>query len=126
MSTVNVQIDPSRIARLVRLPGGIVDRDLRRRADLVASRARQSAPGSMKNAISVDLVGSGRQRRAEVVLNHPAAVFVVHGTQPHVIRPRRARALRFTSGGRVVFASRVNHPGNRPNPFLLRALEAAR
>lgn len=126
MATVNVQIDPSRIARRLRLPGGIVDRDLRRRADRVAARARQTAPGGMRDRISVDLAGSGRQRRAVVVVDHPAAVFVIHGTRPHVILPRRARALRFTASGRVVFAARVNHPGTRPNPFLLRALEAAR
>jgi hypothetical protein len=126
MATVNVQIDASRIARRLLLPGGIVDRDLRKRAEKVAARARQTAPGGMRNHISVDLVGSGRQRRARVIVDHPAAVFVAHGTPPHVIRPRRARALRFTASGRVVFATRVNHPGTRPNPFLLRALEAAR
>lgn len=126
MTTASVQINPSGIAQRIRLPGGIVDRDLRKRADRVAARARQTAPGGMRNSISVDLVGSGRQRRAQISVNHPAAVFVVHGTPPHVIRPRTTRALRFTKGSRVIFAARVNHPGSRPNPFLLRALEAAR
>ena len=50
------------------------------------------------------------------------AGFVNDGTAPHVIRPRRAQVLRFTVGGRVVFAKVVNHPGTRPNPFLDRAL----
>ncbi len=132
MATVRVNIDRGRIARLIRLPGGIVDRDLRRRAERVATAARRSAPGSMKEAISVDLVGSGRQRRAQVLLDHPAAVFVTKGTGlygPHHewIRPQTAQALRFTgSGGQVVFASKVNHPGNRPNNFMRRALDAAR
>lgn len=44
------------------------------------------------------------------------------GTRPHIIRPRRARALRFTVNGRVVFARVVNHPGTKPRPFLDRAL----
>lgn len=33
------------------------------------------------------------------------------GTRPHVIRPRRAKVLRFVVGGRVVYARKVNHPG---------------
>lgn len=49
------------------------------------------------------------------------------GTPPHVIVPRRRRALRFVSrGGRVVFARRVTHPGSAGSYFLTRALRAAR
>lgn len=41
------------------------------------------------------------------------------GTDPHVIRPRvEGRLLRFNVGGRVVYAKKVNHPGNKPNPYL--------
>lgn len=50
------------------------------------------------------------------------AGYVNDGTRPHVIRPRRARALRFRVGGRVVYARLVNHPGTRAKPFLDRAL----
>lgn len=44
------------------------------------------------------------------------------GTRPHIIRPRRAQALRFRMGGRIVFAKLVHHPGTRARPFLDRAL----
>lgn len=50
------------------------------------------------------------------------AAMVNDGTSPHIIRPRRAQALRFTVGGRVVYAKLVRHPGTRANPFLDRAL----
>lgn len=50
----------------------------------------------------------------------------MNGTPPHVIRPRRRKALRFVAGGGVVFAARVNHPGTAANPFMVRALQAAR
>lgn len=55
------------------------------------------------------------------------AEWVHDGTRPHTIRPRRAKALRFVVGGRVVYAKVVQHPGTRPRPFLDRALrEVAR
>lgn len=47
---------------------------------------------------------------------------VHEGARPHVIRPKNARALRFMIGERVVFAMRVNHPGNQPNPYLRNAV----
>lgn len=51
------------------------------------------------------------------------AAMVNDGTRPHTIRPRTAQALRFTVGGRVVFARVVHHPGTRARPFLDRALQ---
>lgn len=58
----------------------------------------------------------------EISFNTDYAEFVNDGTRPHVIRPRQAQVLRFTVGGRVVFARVVHHPGTRPNPFLDRAV----
>jgi hypothetical protein len=48
------------------------------------------------------------------------------GTEPHVITPRRRKVLRFVSHGRLVYAVRVRHPGNRANPFLTDALNVLR
>jgi hypothetical protein len=61
---------------------------------------------------------------------------VHEGSRPHVILPRRKKALRFAPGGsrlsgsprtgsKVVFAKRVNHPGNKPNRFLVRGVKRA-
>lgn len=50
------------------------------------------------------------------------AEMVHDGTRPHVIRPTRKQALKFTIGGQVVFAKVVHHPGTRARPFLDRAL----
>lgn len=57
----------------------------------------------------------------------PYAGFVMYGTRPHVIRARRARALRFfwPKIGRVVFFKSVNHPGTKANRFLERAMNQA-
>jgi|SRR5687767_4361019 len=51
----------------------------------------------------------------------PQGKWVNDGTPPHVILPRFAKALRFSVGGRIVFARSVNHPGTRPNPWFDRA-----
>ncbi len=56
--------------------------------------------------------------RATVESTDEIAYYYHSGTRPHVIRPRNARALRFTVGGRTVFARSVNHPGTRPHPYV--------
>lgn len=54
----------------------------------------------------------------------PQAGYTNDGTAPHTIRPRRARALRFTVGGRVVFARVVHHPGTRATHWFDRVIAA--
>lgn len=51
----------------------------------------------------------------------PYARFVESGTPPHDIRPKKAAALRFVVGGRVVFSRLVHHPGTAERPFMARA-----
>ncbi len=47
------------------------------------------------------------------------AVYVYHGTKPHVIKPKRAKALKTPYG----YRKKVNHPGTKANPYLDIALE---
>ncbi|MFH8975880.1 hypothetical protein [Streptomyces sp. NPDC017890] len=61
-----------------------------------------------------------------IACDRPAVRFVLDGTPPHVIRPRRAKALRFPYRGRAVFAQVVHHPSTRANTFLARALRRVR
>lgn len=65
----------------------------------------------------------GRNVHGSVRADADYAVYVHQGTRPHVIRPRRAKVLRFPVGGRTVFARSVNHPGTRARPFLRNAGE---
>lgn len=61
-----------------------------------------------------------------------AAVFLEHGTRPHIIRPRNKSVLSWTEGKRLsgrnrtgagagqrIFARVVRHPGTKAQPFLL-------
>ncbi|WP_086859899.1 hypothetical protein [Streptomyces milbemycinicus] len=124
--SVEVTIDPSRLARLLRLRGGRAERRLRERTERVADIARREAPGSMGNYISWKVQEGPRGLQGVIVCDHPAVRYVLDGTRPHIIRPRRARALRFEVDGRVVFSAFVRHPGTRANNFLARALRLGR
>lgn len=124
--STSFSLDRSRIERMLRLPGGMVYRNMERRVRRVEAEAIRGAPGSMKQRIRVQIQRApGGEFRGVVKVEHPAAIFVVNGTRPHLIRPVRASVLRFTVGGQVVYARLVRHPGNKPNDFLRKALRAA-
>ncbi|MEU8870435.1 hypothetical protein AB0D24_04580 [Streptomyces javensis] len=124
--SVQVTIDPSRLARLLRRRGGRAERKLRERTERVARIAEREAPGSMGHYISWKVGEGPRGLQGVIVCDHPAVHYVLNGTRPHLIRPRHAKALRFEVGGRVVYAKLVRHPGTRPNDFLGRALHLGR
>jgi hypothetical protein len=121
--SVEVRIDQGRFARLLRQRS---ERKLRERTQRVAAIAEREAPGSMGNHISWRVEQGPRGLQGVIVCTHPAVRYVLDGTRPHLIRPRRARALRFTMGSRTVFAAVVRHPGTRANDFLGRALREGR
>ncbi|WP_329368700.1 hypothetical protein OG896_24480 [Streptomyces sp. NBC_00669] len=123
--TTTVTIDTDKLRASLQRPGGIGERILQDRADRVANRARELAPGTMPAGITTRIEGSAAGLVAYVTSEHPASVYVIYGTRPHIIRPRRARALRFTAGGRTVYATVVHHPGTQANDFLGRALHEA-
>ncbi len=124
--STSFSLDRSRVERMLRLPGGIVYRNMERRVRRVEQEAIRRAPGSMGRTIRTSIQrGPGGEFRGVINVRHPAALYVTGGTRPHVIRPVRARALRFMIGGQVVYAKVVMHPGNRPNDFLIQSLRVA-
>jgi hypothetical protein len=57
------------------------------------------------------------------VFNHVEYAPPVHnGARPHIIRPRLRKALKFRVNGQTVFATEVHHPGNKPRPWILKAM----
>lgn len=125
--STSFQLDRSRIERMLRLPGGMVYRNMERRVRRVEAEAINRAPGSVGQGIRVSIQrGPGGDFRGVIRSTHPASIYLVNGTRPHMIFPRRpGGVLRFTVGGRVVYARYVNHPGTKPNDFLRQALRAA-
>ncbi len=121
-----LRIDWRAVDHMLNSPTGKVGRDCQKRADRTAAQARQFAPGSMSERIAPPVVqASPRGPSADITVRHPAVGYVINGTRPHQIRPRTKPALRFTVGGRVVFARLVMHPGTTPNDFLNKSLPAA-
>lgn len=98
---------------------------------IVAAEIRAEAPvgtgtgsGRLRDSITFRRASGFSSIAMEFGSNVPYAAYVEDGTAPHIIEPRNASRLRFTSrGGDLVFAARVNHPGTKPNPFARNAME---
>lgn len=124
------RVNEAGIRRLFTGPNSAAMRDLGARADRVERRARQ-----LVGIDTTRLIRSIRQERGagfiDIVAGRPGGstryVMPHHdGSGPHVIRPRRAKALRFVIGGKTIYAQKVRHPGSRGTFFLRRGLDAAR
>ena len=94
------------------------------RAVQVFTRAETDMLGDLDRSVPVKTGRLKRSRvsrasyggsRAAVTVTYPPeyARYTDEGTRPHLIVPRRAKALRFVKGGRVIFARRVHHPGTK-------------
>jgi len=89
-----------------------------KKARAVQREARRGAPGRMGRKVNAVIVGT----HVRVESTHPATMYVIKGTRPHIIRPRYRQVLKFTMRGSTVFAKVVHHPGTKPNDFLTKAL----
>lgn len=121
------RIDRQQLARQLTGPQGVLVRQVARLERRIVNNASQRAPvdtGNLRRMITADPItvsASGDQVFGGVTSRANYSLWVHEGTAPHIIRPRHAKALRFTVGGRVVFARYVNHPGTRARPFLRNA-----
>lgn len=127
------------LAALERGESGMVVRDLLRRGQRVQDAAqRQVRLGhvgggtdgrpNLRYSIVKRLVQDGTDLPSVLVGSvNPIALLHHEGSRPHVIVPRRKRALVFypSGGGPLVFARRVRHPGTSPNRFLTDSLPLA-
>lgn len=141
-------VDRAGMAYLTDSPTGPVGRDFRRRVRTLTYRAKVSAPiakpdprdpfprrtppGALKASIKSLYLPVNRDGQSALVGANPVkggravgyALYMHEGTSPHVIRPRRAPALRFfwKRIGDVMVTTRVMHPGTRPVRYLTRWL----
>jgi len=128
---VRVDVQAVDVQRFVNTEPGI-RADLDRRAVAVQQLARRLVgvdSGLLRSTIRKNRGTAASGPYVDIIAGHgrrtPYMMFHHEGTHPHVILPRTARVLRFPYRGRVVFATRVLHPGTRGTFFLTRALRAA-
>lgn len=118
-----IRLDRAELSRTIR---GASRNELETAARQVMNRAKILAPvdtGRLRASIRIESRRTALLRSRYTIGSDVSYAQMVHdGTRPHTIRPKRAQALRFRIGGRVVFAKVVHHPGTRPRPFLDKAL----
>jgi len=104
----------------------IIDRFVALAAEEVWTETARLAP--RRTGRLVRQIFMVRRGPARYVVGTPVeyAPFVEFGTRPHVIVPRRARALRFIVDHQLVFAKRVEHPGTKPQRVFARAINVLR
>lgn len=133
MAKVVVTFDTHKIQAMLTGPRGPVAQDLMRRGQRVLNQARTEAPvrqGTLRASLNSRLGMIGGEPAVTVGTNLYYARYVHEGTGIYVGRgyivPKRARFLIWKDWhtGDTVVARRVR--GTPPNPFLVRALRAAR
>lgn len=79
--------------------------------------------GALKRSITMSHYAAGYGQAVKIEAKQKYAYMHHEGTRPHIITPNRAKALRFTSGRRVIYSHMVSHPGTRPNRYLSNQLK---
>lgn len=119
----------SAIFDLLNNKNGPVGRELARRGRKVESAAKKfvgKESGALRTSINSSMQRDFRGIYCRVGSSLPYALDHHNGTRRHVITAKPGGFLRFPSRGRIIFETSVLHPGTRPNPYLLKALPAAR
>lgn len=101
-----------------------------RRMESVGGQATRAAKrqvgvktGALKRSISMRHYATGYGQAVRIEAKKKYAYMHHEGTRPHIITPNRSKALRFTSGRRVIYSHAVSHPGTRPNRYLSNQLK---
>lgn len=128
---MDIEIDISEVMFLVgRIQGGPgiakeeISTTVRQSGFVLQREAQSEAPvdtGHLKSSIGPPVTSEMMTK----VASHADYSKPVHdGSGPHVITPKAKKALYWPGAAHPV--RRVNHPGNRANPYMLRGLANAR
>jgi hypothetical protein len=102
-------------------PGGMVGRYIFMKGVQIMMAAKRQvgvSTGRLMQSIHVRHLRDSRGQFVRVGSDVSYAAIHHEGARPHIIVANRAQALRFSSGGRIVYTRKVNHPGTRPNRYL--------
>lgn len=86
-------------------------------------KARSNASWTDRTGNTRRAIHGGADKTSKGVVSYLAhgsivGLYMEKGTAPHVIRPKNKKALRFTVGGKTIFAKHVNHPGIAARPVV--------
>lgn len=105
----------ARLAEAPRLVAEQIEAGVAAAVETVAREVAQRTPvktGALRDSLYTRVDGAGADAVGTVGFTADYAAPVETGTRPHTIRAR-GKVLRFTVGGRVIYAPEVNHPGTR-------------
>jgi hypothetical protein len=127
MQITHLRIDAPAIDAYVRSKNGPIMEDIDRRATRVQSVMRAYVPVRTGYLLSTIRKQRSYVRGSVTVVVGSTRIdytaYVNNGTRPHMISARNKKYLRFvTSGGQIVFAKRVHHPGTKPTYFIDRSM----
>ncbi len=60
---------------------------------------------------------------ARIIAQADYAKYVEFGTKPHIILPKRRKALKIPTPEGYIFRKKVSHPGSKPYPFFFANLQ---
>jgi hypothetical protein len=121
MALARVRIDRGAVRKLIEGPNGPVDVYLRSLAVRIAAIARQLCghkSGKLARSIKVT---RGRRPGWNVEARAPYALYHHNGTRPHQIEGDPLLVFFWDKTGETMFLPSVDHPGTKPNPFLINA-----
>lgn len=79
--------------------------------------------GALVNAVKSGTINGGYWVGVDTQAA-PHALFVHFPTRPHLIKPKKKKALRWAGNGFFHFSKGVQHPGYKGDPFFYDAVES--
>ena len=121
MSFTNIRINDKTLLTYLNTSAGPLWEALDKRATAVQKLAQGKVgvrTGALRASIYKRHLGNFTGQYIVIGSNKDYAKDHHQGTRPHRIMASPGGKLSFSRGGRRVFATSVNHPGTKPNPYL--------
>ena len=106
---------------LLNSPEGDVGKYLAKKGRLIMAAAKAQVgirTGALRSSSHMRHLRDSRGQYVKIGSNLDYALLHHQGTKPHVIRPDRAKVLRFVRGSRIIYTTSVMHPGTKANRYL--------
>ena len=117
------------LKRLIKTTPKYTDRGTKNAAGFMVNKGRKFAPSRTGDLRSKIRWKKLKNNEYEVISdakdgNFNKAMAMEEGTRPHFIFPRRPGGyMKFLKDGKIVFATRVNHPGTKAYRYMFKASE---